>query len=175
MKNNLPILFLTAILLLASMQGCNKEKNPLCGPNSTYRLYLFEYGAYAPPAYSYMQDNNRVYQWGDLVTSVCPHEHVKVSFRIRLHASLYSKITARGSISWNLLFERQISLSPDGLDLKGNGEAGLKQAFGDNEASFIPLVEVLFPTRGSLTDDNEYLKTWVWAVEIIAEYLEYKY
>ncbi len=175
MRNKTITPLFIALFLLTLMQGCNKETNPKCGPNKKYDLYLFEYGAYAPSAYTYMDGNNRVYQWGDLVEHVCPDEHVKVSYRVRLHFSLNSRITARGRISWSLLFERQFSMSPDGLDLKGNGEAGLKQAFGENEASFIPILEVLFPTRGNRTDDDQYLKENVQAVEIIAEYLDYKY
>ena len=62
-----------------------------------------------------------------------------------------------------------------GDDYKGNGEVGLKQAYGTDPAEFIPVVEVFFPTKGSYAADRAFLKQKVISIEGIAKYLDYKY
>lgn len=130
-------------------------------------------------ANDYMDGNNRVYNWGELVENVCPDEHVKVSCTVRFYNGAPTDIIkARGRIGWQIFFERKFDvsdLSQNPIELKGNGEAGLKQAFGEDPASFVPVLEVFFPTKGSLQADDDFLFQNVLAIEIVAEYLDYKY
>ncbi len=178
MRNKILTPLLTAALLLAATQSCNKEKNPLCGSNKRYVLLLSKDDMVAF-SNDYMDGNNRVYNWGELVENVCADEHVKVKCTVRFYnGAPVNIIKARGRIGWQILFERKFDvqdLSDDNLELKGNGEAGLKQAFGEDPASFVPVLEVFFPTRGNLNDDNDFLFQHVLAIEIVAEYLDYKY
>lgn len=130
-------------------------------------------------ANDYMDGNNRVYNWGELVENVCPDQHVKVSCTVRFYnGAATNVIKARGRIDWQFLFERNFDVNDlqlNGTELKGNGEAGLKQAFGENPASFVPVLEIFFPTKGSLQADDDFLFQNVLAIEIVAEYLDYKY
>lgn len=61
-------------------------------------------------------------------------------------------------------------MNKTGSDLKGSGEAGLKQAFGEDEAWFVPTLEVYFPTKGSYSADTAFLKQNVISVELMAKY-----
>ncbi len=120
--------------------------------------------------YSYMDNNDRVFQWSQLVENVCSQEHVKIESRIALLDESTTGINARSKVDWLFLFEEKISMAKSGSDLKGNGEAGLKQAFGEDPAWFVPAVEVYFPTKGSYSADTAFLKANVISVEMMAKY-----
>ena len=177
MKRDLFVLI--AALLLSTLLSCNKESNPNCGPNKTFKMYLLSDSVVDTSTgfyYSYREGNNRVFQWSEVVSDVCPEEHVKVEFRVALKIAFNANsLSTRARVSYGILSERQFSMSLDGLDSKGNGEVGLKQAYGTDPAEFIPVLEVFFPTKGSYTADKAFLQQEVIAVEIIAKYLDYKY
>ena len=120
-----------------------------------------------------MEGSNRVFQWSDVVENVCPHEHIKAKFRVGL-LNAASPVTARGRIDWNFLFEQNIVMTRIGEDFKGNGEAGLSQAFGENKAWFIPVVEVFFPTKGSYSADTAFLKQQIIGIEMEVDYKAFK-
>lgn len=68
------------------------------------------------------------------------------------------------------LFEEKFAMTKNGSDIKGNGEAGLKQAFGEDPAWFVPSLEVFFPTKGNYSADTAFLKQNVISVEMMAKY-----
>jgi hypothetical protein len=166
-----PLAFILVILL-----GCDLFDDSPCGPKENYDLYLLgssivdsTTGVY----YSYMDNNDRVFQWSQLVENVCPDEHVKVNYRVALLDETTTGINARGHVSWLFLFEENIAMTKNGSDLKGKGEAGLKQAFDKDPAWFVPVLEVYFPTKGSYGADTAFLKTNVISVEAMASYRKF--
>lgn len=170
MKNNL--LFILAFSFLA-LSSCDLFDDSPCGGKDTFDLYLLgssivdsTTGFYN----SYMQGTNRVFQWSEIVENVCPEEHVKLEARVALLDETTSGISARAGASWLFLFEEMFNLTKSGSDLKGNGEAGLKQAFDKEPAWFVPQVEVYFPTQGSYRADTAFLKQNVISVELMAKY-----
>ncbi len=121
--------------------------------------------------YSYMEGNNRVFQWSQLSENVCAEEHVKAEARVALlDAASASGLQARARLSWQFFFEKNIVMSLNHDDLKGSGEAGLKQAFDMDPGWFIQAVEVFFPTKGSYTADTAFLKMNVISVEMTTKY-----
>ena len=169
------LLFPLAIFL-TSLLGCDLFDDSPCGPNQTYDLYLLgssivdtSGGAY----YSYMDGGNRVFQWSNIVESVCAQEHVNLDFRVALLDETTSGISARGSASWLFFFEEKIAMNKNGSDIKGKGEAGLKQAFDKDPGWFVPTLEVFFPTKGSYGADTAFLKQNVISVEAMAKYRKF--
>ncbi len=165
--------YLFFALLLTVFASCDLFDDSPCGVKQTYDLYLLgssivdsTTGVY----YSYMDGSDRVFQWSELVETVCSQEHVKIESRVALLDETTTGISARASASWLFLFEEKIPMTKSGSDIKGSGEAGLKQAFGEDEAWFVPAVEVYFPTKGSYGADTAYLKQNVISVELMAKY-----
>jgi hypothetical protein len=174
MKTRLLLPFL--LLSFLFLAGCDLFDDSPCGPNQTFDLYLLgssivdsTTGVY----YSYTNGNDRVFQWSQLVEQVCPDEHVKVESRVALLDESTSGISARASVNWLFLFEEQIPMNKSGSDVKGKGEAGLKQAFDKDEAWFVPSLEVFFPTKGSYSADTAFLKQNVISVEMMAKYRKF--
>ena len=66
--------------------------------------------------------------------------------------------------------ETNFAMTKHGSDLKGGGEVGLKQAFGEEPGWFVPVLEVYFPTKGSFAADTSFLKHNVISVELKASY-----
>lgn len=170
MKKKLSLLASCFLLLF---MGCDLFDDSPCGARETYDLYLLgssivdsTTGVY----YSYMDSGNRVFQWSNLVENVCAQEHVKMEARVALLDETTSGISARTKASWLFLFEENVAMTKSGSDIKGKGEAGLKQAFGEDPAWFVPSLEVYFPTKGSYGLDTAYLKQNVISVEMMAKY-----
>lgn len=166
-------LLVTGAISLAALAGCDLFDDSPCGPNQTYDLYLLgssivdsTTGVY----YSYMDGGDRVFQWSNLVENACAQEHVKMEARVALLDETTTGISARGGASWLFLFEENFAMNKSGSDIKGNGEAGLKQAFGEDPAWFVPKLEVFFPTKGSYGADTAFLKQNVISVEMMAKY-----
>lgn len=167
-------LLLVAAVGFTAMAGCDLFDDSPCGPKETYDLYLLgssivdsTTGVY----YSYMDGSgNRVFQWSNLVENACSQEHVKLEARVALLDETTTGISARCGASWLFLFEENVSMSKTGSDIKGKGEAGLKQAFGEDPAWFVPNLEVFFPTKGSYGADTAFLKQNVISVEMMAKY-----
>ncbi len=180
MKNSkFLILFLLCIALL--IISCDLVDDSPCGPKQTYDLYLIDSDRLMPVPIdilnTYVENGFRVFQWGQVVENVCTDEHLKASFRVAMQDDSTAKtknIIARGRISWQFLYEKNIPLVISESDLKGNGEVGLKSAFPDLKGWFVPYLEVIFPVQGTLDMDKEFLKKNVIAVEIIVNYREYK-
>lgn len=167
------ILSVWVAIFLTIIAGCDLFDDSPCGVRDTYDLYLLgssivdtTTGVY----YSYMEGTNRVFQWSNLVEEVCPQEHVKIEARVALLDETTQGINARARASWLFLFETNIPMTKNGSDIKGNGEAGLKQAFGEDPGWFVPAVEVFFPTKGSYYADTAFLKNNVISVELMAKY-----
>ena len=173
MKSNLLPFVLVSFL---AFYGCDLFDDSPCGVKETYDLYLLgssivdsTTGVY----YSYMDGTNRVFQWSNIVEHVCAQEHVKMEARAALLDETTTGISARAGASWLFLFEETFNLSKNGSDLKGSGEAGLKQAFDTDEAWFVPQIEVYFPTKGSYSADTAFLKQNVISVEMMAKYRKF--
>lgn len=160
-------------VFFTALGGCDLFDDSPCGPNQTYDLYLLgssivdsTTGVY----YSYMDGSNRVFQWSNIVENVCSQEHVKMEARVALLDETTTGISARANASWLFLFEENVTMTKNGSDIKGKGEAGLKQAFGEDAAWFVPSLEVFFPTQGSYGADTAFLKQNVISVEMMAKY-----
>lgn len=170
MKNSI---LLAGALLLLALSSCDLFDDSPCGPNQTYDLYLLgssivdsTTGVY----YSYMDGNDRVFQWSQLVEEACSQEHVKLDARVALLDETTTGISAKARASWLFLFEENIAMTKNGSDIKGKGEAGLKQAFDKEPAWFVPTLEVFFPTKGNYSADTAFLKQNVISVEMMAKY-----
>jgi hypothetical protein len=169
-------LLVTSSIFFSLLMACTKDDEAtLCGPHKVFDLSLREgyivdnsVGAF----HSYMEDNNRVFQWSGLVENVCPDEHVNVTCNVALFSPT-SPVSARGRIDWLILFEKKITMTRSGDQFTGKGEAGLKQAFKDKPGSFSPVVEVFFPTKGSYSADTAFLKQHVYAVQLTADFWEF--
>ena len=166
-------LLLVGAVCFIALAGCDLFDDSPCGVKQTYDLYLLgssivdsTTGVY----YSYTDGSDRVFQWSNIVENVCAQEHVKIEARVALLDETTSGISARAKASWLFLFEENIALSKNGSDIKGNGEAGLKQAFGEDPGWFVPSLEVFFPTKGSYGADTAFLKQNVISVEMMAKY-----
>jgi hypothetical protein len=163
---------LLAALTLSSCDALSDLFSP-CGSRQTFDLYLLGSSIVSEDGgvfHNYMEGDNRVFQWSDTVENVCAEEHVKGTFRVALLDETTTGISARGRFSWQFLFEEEVAMTRNGSDLKGNGEAGLRQAFGEDPGWFIPTLEVYFPTRGSFAADTSFLKANVISVEMEARY-----
>ncbi len=166
-------LLLPGIVLLTALAGCDLFDDSPCGPNQNYDLYLLGSSIVDSTAdvyYSYMDGGNRVFQWSHLLENVCSQEHAKMECRVALLDETTAGISARARASWLFLFEENITMTKNGSDIKGKGEVGLKQAFGEDEAWFVPTLEVFFPTKGSYGADTAFLKQNVISVEMMAKY-----
>ncbi|MEK7253456.1 MAG: hypothetical protein AAB316_01820 [Bacteroidota bacterium] len=164
---------LVGAIFLSSLSSCDLFDDSPCGVRETYDLYLLgssivdsTTGVY----YSYMDGSDRVFQWSNLVENVCAQEHVKLEARVALLDETTTGVTARARASWLFLFEEQVAMTKSGSDIKGKGEAGLKQAFGEDPGWFVPSLEVVFPTKGSYSADTAFLKQNVISVEMMAKY-----
>lgn len=170
-----PYLILT--LLYITISGCDIFDDSPCGPNNVYDLYLLGpdiVDSSTGVLHSYMEGTNRVIQWSAIVEEACTDEHVKLNYRVALLDETITGVTARGSASWQFLFEKSTPLTKNGSDLKGELEVGLKQAFPDLKGWFIPTLEVIFPTKGSYSADTAFLKANVISVEMMAKYRDFK-
>ncbi|MDQ3140707.1 MAG: hypothetical protein M3Q56_00505 [Bacteroidota bacterium] len=149
------------ILLVFFLPSCDLLDDSPCGPKTTADLYLLGSNM-LDKAYlhTYTEGNNRVFQWSELVEEVCTDEHIKSEFRLALLDENSAKdlnIKARASISYQFLYEKNIELVQNGNDLKGSLEVGLKHAFSDLNGWFVHSLEVYFPTKGSLIEDEKFL------------------
>ncbi len=175
-------------ILFSSISGCDLIDDSPCGPHKTEDLYLLG-SSMLDKAYlnSYLEGNSRVFQWSELVEQVCSDEHVKSNFRIAMNTDQSAKklnLKARATISWQFLFERKIELVESNEEFKGSIEAGLKQAFPDLNGWFVHTIEVYFPTKGSLAEDEKFLfprdpidsafVSEIISVEMISKFREYK-
>jgi hypothetical protein len=177
MKNKL--LLATAIVFTLFI-NCSKDKqdSSLCGAKTNSSKFWLRIGNslfqnFDGLPHTYMEGNNRVFQWSDFVENACPHEHVKVACEVEL-SNAASPVSARGRIDWFILFEHKITMTRSGNFFKGTGDAGLKQAFDTDPASFSPVVEVFFPTKGSYSADSAFVLEHVAKVSFIADYRVYK-
>lgn len=174
---NLPAMkkipFIALAVLCLYLESCDLFDDSPCGVRETYDFYLLgssivdtTTGVY----YSYMDGADRVFQWSQLVENVCAQEHIKIEARVALLDETTTGISARSGASWLFFFEENIPMSKNGSDLKGNGEAGLKQAFGEDPGWFVPKIEVFFPTKGSYHADTAFLKHNVISIEQMVKY-----
>ena len=160
-------------LFISAFYGCDLFDDSPCGAKQTFDLYLLgssivdtTTGFYS----SYMDGTNRVFQWSNLVENACSQEHVKLEARVALLDETTTGVNARGRCDWLFFFEEKFAITKSGSDLKGNGEAGLKQAFREESAWFVPVLEVYFPTKGNYSLDTAFLKQNVISVELMAKY-----
>lgn len=170
MKN----VFLTMLFAsFVAMMACDVVDDSPCGLSQTLDIYLLgssivdtSTGLY----YSYVTGSERVFQWSQLVEEVCALEHVKHTFRVALLDETTTGIQARGRASWNFFFEDDFPMTKSGSDIKGSGETGLKQSFGEEPGWYVPSIEVYFPTKGSYAADTAFLKQNVISVELQSKY-----
>ena len=156
--------------------GCDLVDDSPCAERRTFDLYLLgssivdtTTGSY----YSYMDGNNRVFQWSQIVEEVCPHEHVNTEMRVAtLELNTSSGISARGHVGWLFLFQDDVAMpfNNSNGEFKGSTETGLKQAFGEDPGWFVPALELFFPTKGSYGADTAFLKHNIISVEIMSKY-----
>jgi hypothetical protein len=168
-------LLLAGAILLSLFISCSKDNKPSkCGGKSNSIKFWLRAGNslfqnFDGLPHTYMEGNNRVFQWSSEVTNVCPDEHVKVECEVEM-SNAASPVGARGRVDWLILFERKITMTRNGNVFKGSDEVGLKQAFNQDPASFFPVVEVFFPTQGSYSADSAFLLQHVAKVSYRADY-----
>ncbi len=169
-------ILLVGFALSVAFSSCDLFDDSPCGPKETFDMYLLgssivdsTNGFY----YSYMDGGDRVFQWSQLVENVCPDEHAKIDARVALLDETTTGVNARARASWQFLFEENITMTKTGSDIKGKGEAGLKQAFDKDAAWFVPTLEVFFPTKGSYGADTAFLKQNVISVEMMAKFRKF--
>jgi len=116
------LFFAIAASVLIIHISCNKEKNPNCGANNEFNMYLSANSIVDSTTgfyYSYRDGNNRVFQWSEPVSDVCPEEHVKVEFKAGLlKVGDSSQVSARARVSYGILFERTFAMTYDGIDYR---------------------------------------------------------
>jgi hypothetical protein len=173
-------LFLAVLLLFTLFLNCSKDKqdSKLCGVKTTDNKFwlrtgnsLFQNFQRMPT--TYMEGSNRVFQWSDAVNGVCPHEHVKVECDVELNNAA-SPVGARGRVDWLAFFERKITMNRSGNYFRGSEDIGLKQAFGEDTASFYAIVEIFFPTKGDYSRDSAFVLEHVAKVSYKADYRVFK-
>ncbi len=159
--------------LVLTMAACDVLDDSPCGLSQTLDLYLLgssivdtSTGLY----YSYISGTERVFQWSQIVEEVCPLEHVKTTFRVALLDETTAGIEARGRVSWYFFYEDNFPMTKNGSDIKGSGETGLKEAFGEEPGWYVPAIEVYFPTKGSYGADTAFLKKNVISIEMQTKY-----
>lgn len=103
--------YLFSALLFTVFAGCDLFDDSPCGAKDTYDLYLLgssivdsTTGVYN----SYMDGSDRVFQWSQLVETVCSQEHVKVESRVALLDETTTGISARARVSWLFLFRKTL-------------------------------------------------------------------
>lgn len=170
MKNLILTLFLGLVI---AMMACDELDDSPCGAKMTFDMYLLgpsivdtTTGYY----YSYLDGNNRVFQWSQIVEQVCPEEHVNSDFRVALLDETTTEIEAQGKVNWFFFFEDIFPMTKTGSDLKGSGSTGLKQAFDTEPGWYVPALEIYFPTKGSYSADTTFLRQNVVSVEIMSKY-----
>ncbi|MEP7196321.1 MAG: hypothetical protein ABI851_07350 [Saprospiraceae bacterium] len=149
------------LLVFLSFSSCDLLDDSPCGPHTTADVYLLGISMLDKTYFNtYLDGNNRVYQWSQLVENVCTDDHVKSDFRVAIldetSASTYN-IKARAKISYQFLYEQNTELKLNGTDFKGNLSVGIKHAFPDLKGWFIHSIEVYFPTKGSADADYKFL------------------
>jgi len=162
--------------MILTFNTCDFIDDSPCGVHETQDIYILgssivdtANGYY----YSYMNNNERVFQWGKIIEGICTEEHVTSEFRVALLDETTTGISARGRVSWQFLYENNITMSKNGSDIKGSGSTGLKQAFDGKEGWCVPVVEVYFPTKGSYSLDTVFLKTNVISIESMTKYRKF--
>ncbi|MGZ3952820.1 MAG: hypothetical protein ACXVBZ_15570, partial [Flavisolibacter sp.] len=175
-----------AILLLCLGVSCSKnDKDSPCGQSMRHQIMkepLYEktnprclqLDKADPQFDTYLEGNNRVFSWSDLVENVCTDQHVFVYCKVWTLKDP-SMVLARGAI-WTsaVLQPARINMLQSGNEIKGQNEEGLKQVYGDGPGKFVPVVEVIFPTKGSFFADSIYFFQEVNYVEVISDYYAFK-
>ena len=98
------------------------------------------------------------------VENVCPDEHVRASFFMLFETNPTLPITMRGRLEFGdpgpaILFAPATveDTSGDGLALFISTELGMKQAYGEDPASYYVVLQIFFPTTGSENRDLNYI------------------
>ncbi len=113
------------------------------------------------------------------VDGVCPTHHPDFDFYVRVDEDVAESIDARLVVDWAFLYQKIIEVSTReniGIDvqLEGNGDVGLKQAFDPNEAWFFATLEISFPTTGSDESDDAFMERHMEAFGLRAIWRKYK-
>lgn len=121
--------------------------------------------------------NNSTVIFEKWVQHVCPDKHVKIKASISADIDGNFTVSAKGY--WYFFYEEPITLnvSNDGVSRQweGNGEIGLKQAYGDGgEGEFTIQAYIEFPPQGSMEADSTYLFDKLQNVTLEAEYYDVK-
>lgn len=175
------------VLLSGLVLSCSKkDKTEVCGAkkyliiNKTLRgcengdtLPCLALNKADPLFDTYMEGNNRVFSWSYLVENACTYQHVVAYCKVMTEHNP-SGVTARGEIWTSAWYQpAQITMTQSGNEISGQGEAGLKQVYGDGPGKFLPVIEVLFPTKGSFSADSLFFYSEVYGVSLQADFMEY--
>ncbi len=153
-----PYVFLALFVFISS---CDLLDESPCGPKTLKEFYLIGSSIVQKDQFnSYMEGNNRVFQWSQLVENVCTDEHVQTTFRIAVTDATdvpKYQLKARARVSYQFLYENSTNLNLVDADFKGELNTGLKGAFPDLHGWFTHTVEIYFPSKGSYDADFNYL------------------
>jgi hypothetical protein len=175
-----------SLIIIFLFSSCDLFDDSPCGSKKSVDLYLLGSSQLNKKFLNtYLNGNNRVFEWSELIENVCTDEHVKTEFRLAMldenSANMFN-LKARGKVSYQFLYEKEIDLISSKNDLVGNLETGLKGAFPDLSGWFIHSIYVSFPTKGSLEADEKFLfpkdlegvlNGPIISVEITSKYREY--
>ena len=151
------------LIINKSLSGCeNGDTLPCLALNKADPLFD-----------TYMEGNNRVFSWSCLVENVCTYQHVVMYCKVMTENNP-SGVTARGEIWISAWYQpAKITMTQSGNEIYGQGEAGLKQVYGDGPGKFLPVLEVLFPTKGSFSADSLFFYHEVNRISLNADFMEY--
>ncbi|MFQ5570830.1 MAG: hypothetical protein ACE5G0_14195 [Rhodothermales bacterium] len=165
---------LGCLLLSLTLASCSLISDDKCGLHFTAEDSGF--GTSFAAWQTGVDGGNRFYRRALKVENVCPDEHVTADFRFHFKrsADVEIPITIRGQIEYNPLFPSEEVILAENLHdvqekiaLKGEVEAGLKQAFGDSPADYFVIFKITFPTTGLANRDLAYVIdiTEVWRMK----------
>ena len=185
------LIFFLTILFAVSQSSCDLRgigEDKVCGDKQNGYFYRTSHGTgfFTDPAVDYTLDRNYtpggegyrstmiLEKW---VQHVCPDRHVK--FKCSVSANIEGDFNVSSKAYWYFFYEEVLALqaSNDGLSRtwEGNGEIGLKQAYGETgEAEFVLQATIDFPYQGSFEADTTYLFDKLQNVTLEADYYDVK-
>ena len=169
------------LLLSLTLGSCSlfDTVSDICGPG--FDAEDDGFGTSLAAWETFVSGGNRFYRRTLKVENVCPDEHVTASFDMALKekgATLQLPLSIRGRVEWSLIFPSEEVFLAENLRVadgtySGQVEAGLKQVFGENPATYFVSFEVFFPTTGVASRDLAYVMDFVDIWRMKTRYFEF--
>ena len=170
------------LLLCLTLASCDLISEEKCGP----RFDAEDTGKNTSLAawQTEVFGGNRFFRRTLKVDNVCPDEHVTASFLFVILSetgTLQLPVTIRGRIVYSLVFPDEEDTLAENLRAtnigfsayNGEVEAGLKQTFGEDPATYFVVFEIFFPTTGVASRDLAYIMDLTDSWEMRTRYFEF--